>query len=93
MLAGLLTNRHGGHWHQEKLAPKAHAAFETARRRSAESGVAIDELLATMQARDAKDSTREDSPLTEAADAVVVDTTGLSIDEVVEQVVELFDDR
>ena len=66
---------------------------ERARRRSAESGVPMDELLATMQARDTKDSNREDSPLTEAADAVVVDTTGLSIDEVVERVVELFDGR
>jgi cytidylate kinase len=42
-----------------------------------------DELAPEMAARDAQDSTRAASPLTVAADAVVIDTTRLSIPEVV----------
>ena len=39
--------------------------------------------------RDERDSTREHSPLTAAPDAVEVDTTGLTIDEVVARIVDL----
>jgi cytidylate kinase len=38
-----------------------------------------------MAERDARDSTRADSPLKVADDAIVVDSTGLSIDEVFER--------
>jgi CMP/dCMP kinase len=54
---------------------------ERARRR----GVAVDEL----RERDARDAGREHSPMVAAADAVEVDTTGLSIDEVVARIVGL----
>jgi cytidylate kinase len=70
---------------------------ERARRRAAQDidlGKATVDVQATQQAllqRDAKDSSRLASPLTIAADAVVVDTTGLTLDEVVEQVCELID--
>jgi cytidylate kinase len=36
--------------------------------------------------RDAQDSEREHSPLRPAEDAVLLDTTGLSVDEVVERI-------
>jgi CMP/dCMP kinase len=39
--------------------------------------------------RDARDASREHSPMVAAADAVEVDTTGLGIDEVVARIVEL----
>lgn len=39
-----------------------------------------------IEARDYKDSTRENSPLVQAEDAVKLDTTGLSINEVVESI-------
>jgi cytidylate kinase len=39
--------------------------------------------------RDERDRSREHSPLAPAADAVPVDTTGLSLEEVVEQIVTL----
>jgi CMP/dCMP kinase len=39
--------------------------------------------------RDARDAGREHSPMLPAPDAIEVDTTGLSIDEVVEQIVSL----
>lgn len=63
---------------------------ERARRRSAETGASYDEILAGIAARDAIDSGRADSPLVEADDAVVIDTTGRTIDEVVDAVVEGF---
>jgi cytidylate kinase len=70
---------------------------ERARRRAAQDidlGKATVDVQATQQAllqRDAKDSSRLASPLMIAADAVVVDTTGLTLDEVVEQMCELID--
>jgi len=63
---------------------------ERARRRAAQSGEPYEEIVAALETRDAKDSNRADSPLTEAAGAVVLDSTGMSIDDVVDQVVEMF---
>jgi len=45
----------------------------------------FEETFADMTERDARDSTRADSPLRSADDAVVVDSTGLSIDQVFER--------
>jgi cytidylate kinase len=44
---------------------------------------------ADLQRRDQLDSTRAVSPLARAADAVEVDTTELSIDEVVDRLVDI----
>lgn len=60
-----------------------------AERRVAEIGGDVAEVEASIIERDRKDSTRADSPLTETPDAVLVDTTELSIDEVVRRVIEL----
>jgi len=60
-----------------------------AERRVAEIGGDVFEVEASIIERDRKDSTRADSPLTETSDAVLVDTTDLSIDEVVERVLGL----
>ncbi len=64
---------------------------ERARRRATQAGEPYEAVLGALQTRDDKDSSRADSPLTEAADAVVLDSTGLTIEEVVDQVVEMFD--
>ena len=49
-----------------------------------------DEIFRQLAERDKRDSTREASPLEPAADAMVVDTSGKSVDEVViEIMVEL----
>jgi CMP/dCMP kinase len=45
----------------------------------------LEETMAEVIERDRRDSTREDSPLTEAADAIHVDSSGLTIEQVVEQ--------
>ena len=60
-----------------------------AERRVAELGGDIGEVEASIIERDRKDSTRADSPLAEQSDAVVVDTSSLSVDEVVERVLAL----
>jgi CMP/dCMP kinase len=66
------------------------ADSERASRRSKEMlDLHYDEVAADMASRDRMDSTRRDSPLVVAEDAVYVDTTGKSIDEVVDQVVQL----
>lgn len=67
---------------------------ERARRRQRElvrSGHEVDfaELEEQIRRRDHFDSTRENSPLRKAEDAVELDTTCLSIEEVVEKVLEL----
>jgi cytidylate kinase len=62
---------------------------ERARRRAAELGSDAAVVLQEQTLRDERDRTREHSPLAPAADAVPVDTTGLTLDEVVEQIVTL----
>ena len=60
-----------------------------AERRVAEIGGDVGDVEASIIERDRKDSTRADSPLVESLGAVVLDTTGLSVDEVVARVLEL----
>lgn len=51
------------------------------------------QVLAEIRARDERDSTRQDSPLKPAPDAVHVDTGGLTIEQVVEKILEVVRDR
>ncbi len=60
-----------------------------AERRVAEIGGHVDEVEASIIERDRKDSTRTDSPLHATSDAVIVDTSGLTIDEVVEHLLAM----
>ena len=46
----------------------------------------IDEVLADIVRRDELDSARETSPLVAAADAKCIDSTGFTIDEIIEQI-------
>ena len=67
---------------------------ERARRRQAEllrRGVSVDieEIQEQIRARDYLDSTRDNSPLRKAKDAVEIDTTSLTIEEVVDKVLGL----
>lgn len=61
---------------------------ERARRRSSESGVSAEQTAAEMARRDQQDSTRTHSPLHRADDAVEVDTTGLTVEQVVDRILE-----
>jgi cytidylate kinase len=62
---------------------------ERARRRAAELGVDEATVLAEQTMRDERDRTREHSPLKPADGSIELDTTGLTLDEVVEQVVDM----
>ena len=65
------------------------SAEERARRRADELGTDPETVLRDQALRDAQDEEREHSPLMAAADAVQLDTTGLSVGEVVGRIVEL----
>jgi cytidylate kinase len=74
------------------------AAEERAQRRFVEEravdqGAAFAQTLADMIERDLRDSTRSDSPLKAAADAVVIDSSGLSIAEVFERMMSVVRER
>jgi cytidylate kinase len=62
---------------------------ERARRRAAESGGDPEAVLIDLRARDARDQSGDRTVLEPAPDAVPVDTTGLSVDEVVAQIATL----
>jgi cytidylate kinase len=49
----------------------------------------LDRIRAAIARRDRQDSEREISPLKPAADAVVLDTTSLSLEEVIAKVLDL----
>lgn len=66
---------------------------ERARRRAAETGEDAEAVLAAQRRRDARDTEREHGALRPAEDAVELDTTGLSLDEVVARVVALARER
>ncbi len=62
---------------------------ERARRRAAELDTDVETVLRDQALRDASDESRDHSPLEKAPDAVELDTTDLSLDEVVERIVAL----
>ena len=62
---------------------------ERARRRAEELGTDVETVLRDQTLRDAQDSEREHSPLKPAPGAVELDTTGLSLDEVVARIAAL----
>jgi cytidylate kinase len=62
---------------------------ERARRRAAELGTDVDTVMRDQALRDAQDTDRQHSPLKQAPGAVELDTTGLTVDEVVQRIVEL----
>src|ERR1043166_2848795 len=74
------------------------AAEERARRRFDEERASarpqsFEETLADINERDRRDSTRDDSPLRAAPDAVRIDTTELSVDEVFARMLQIIRER
>ncbi len=66
---------------------------ERARRRYAElrpgnKGISYERMLEDLKQRDQRDSTREASPLRSGPDFISLDTTGLSVEEVVERLLK-----
>jgi cytidylate kinase len=71
---------------------------ERARRRldeeqASERGTSFEATLADINERDQRDATRDDSPLRIADDAIVIDTTEFSIDEVFQNMLRIVRDR
>jgi len=64
-----------------------------AQRRSSEDAADVAATEADLARRDKLDSSRKTDPLRQADDAVVVDTTGLGIDEVVAYLLELLNSK
>lgn len=65
------------------------SAEERARRRSAQTGEAYEQVLAGMRTRDRLDASRAVAPMAPAPDAVVVETDGIEPEAVIEQIVAL----
>jgi cytidylate kinase len=74
-------------------APETRATRRYEEDRLRERDATFEETLADITARDARDSTRTDSPLAISEDAVVIDSTGLSIDEVFARMVQAIRER
>ncbi len=59
----------------------------------AETGGDVDAIAADIARRDGHDTGRDDGPLVEADGAVVLDTSGLTIDEVLDAIERLLGER
>ncbi|WP_010545514.1 (d)CMP kinase [Sphingomonas elodea] len=80
-----------------KLFVKATPMIRAQRRhlelRKAGQNVSLDKVLADIRARDDRDSRRSEAPLTQATDAVTLDTSFLSIDAAVQRAIEIVERR
>lgn len=74
-------------------APEARAHRRYEEDRTKEREATFEETLADINTRDRRDSTRDDSPLRIADDAVVIDSTELSIDGVFERMMAVIKER
>jgi len=55
--------------------------------------VTYEEVLKSIKERDEIDSTRKHSPLTKTSDAVVIDTTAIDLNNVIEKIKDLLRER
>jgi cytidylate kinase len=65
------------------------SAEERARRRAAQTGEEYIQVLEGMRRRDQLDASREVAPMARAADAVIVETDGVSLEDVIAEIVRL----
>jgi cytidylate kinase len=70
-------------------SPRVRAERRAAQLREAGRACDVEALAAELQRRDAIDSSRDASPLTAASDAVIIRTDDMTVDEVVDRVLEL----
>lgn len=64
-----------------------------AQRRVDQSGGDVTEIAAAIAERDLLDSTRADSPLASSSDSIIVDTSNRAIEDVVDEIEKLFNER
>ena len=72
-----------------KVYLDAKPEVRAARRSREVTELSYETVAADLARRDALDQGRDDSPLTVAGDAVVIDTSDLGVDDIVERIVEL----
>ena len=72
-----------------KLYLTAAAAVRAQRRHKEVADLAYEEVAASIAERDALDQGRVDSPLLEADGAIVIDTTGRDVDDIVDEIMKL----
>lgn len=70
---------------------RAHRRYEEDRLK--ERDATFEETLDDINTRDRRDLTRDDSPLAAASDAVIIDSTELSIDDVFERMMDVIHER
>ena len=73
--------------------PEERARRRLDEERSRERTQSFEETLADINERDRRDSTRDDSPLRIADDAVVIDTTELSVEDVFQRMLQVVRER
>jgi len=73
--------------------PQERATRRFNEERAQDPNADFEETFADMAERDRRDSTRADSPLKAADDAIIVDSTGLTIDEVFHQLMKAIDKK
>jgi CMP/dCMP kinase len=66
---------------------------ERARRRAAETDEPLERVQAAQASRDDRDSRREHGALRRAADSTEIDTTGLDVEQVVDRIVSMAEER
>ena len=80
-----------------KLFVRATSAIRARRRhdelRKAGSMLSYDRVLADLKARDLRDTTRASAPLRQAADAVALDTSFLSVESAISHAIEIVEQR
>ena len=74
---------------EERARRRAHDPAHSAGRGTA----AVQDVASALEERDRLDKTRIESPLAVASDAVVINTTGMSVDTVVDRVMEIVKQR
>jgi cytidylate kinase len=73
--------------------PQERATRRFNEERAQDPNADFEETFADMAERDRRDSTREDSPLKAADDAIIVDSTGLTIDQVFQKMMRAIDNK
>jgi cytidylate kinase len=74
---------------EERARRRAHDPAHAAGR----AGTAVKDVASALEARDESDRTRAASPLVKAPDAIAIDTTGLTVEEVIQRVLTLVGER
>jgi cytidylate kinase len=73
--------------------PQARAERRFNEDRAQDPSVSFEETFADMTERDRRDSTRADSPLKNDDDAIIIDSTGLSVDEVLQKMLMAIEEK